>query len=46
MRKFDFSVILEAHAQLFDPHPFTWKTPTPPEGVQTQKFVFVLLFLA
>ena len=26
---------------LFGPHPFTWKTPTPPENIRTQKFGFV-----
>ena len=27
----------EGHAELFGPHPFTWKTPTPPEHIWTQK---------
>ena len=39
-----FSPGCEGHAELFGPHPFTWKTPTPPEDVRTQKFGFVLLF--
>ena len=25
------SLCFEGHAELFGPHPFTWKTPTPPE---------------
>ena len=29
----------------FCPHPFTWKTPTPPKDLRTQKFGFVLFFL-
>ena len=28
----------------FCPHPFTWKTPTPPENIRTKNFRFVLLF--
>ena len=36
---------VEGHAEVFGLHPFTWKTPTPAEGMQTQKFEFVLLFL-
>ena len=27
----------EGEHGLFDPHPFTWKTPTPPGGLRTQK---------
>ena len=27
----------EGGHELFDPHPFAWKTPTPPGGLQTQK---------
>ena len=42
-RKFDFPGF-EAHTKLFGPHPFTWKTPTPPENIRTQKFGFVLFF--
>ena len=34
----------EGHTELFGPHPFTWKTPTPPENIQTQKFRFGFLF--
>ena len=30
----------------FQPHPFTWKTPTPPENIRTKKFRFGFLFLA
>ena len=29
-KKFDFPDF-EGHTELFGPHPFTWKTPTPPE---------------
>ena len=29
-KKFD-SLGFEGHTELFGPHPFTWKTPTPPE---------------
>ena len=29
-KKFDFPGF-EGHTELFGPHPFTWKTPTPPE---------------
>ena len=36
----------EGHTELFGPHPFTWKTPTPPEKIWTQKFGFVLFFRA
>ena len=36
----------EGHTALFGPHPFTWKTPTPPENTRTQKFGFVLIFRA
>ena len=32
----------EGHTELFGPHPFMWKTPTPPENIQTQEFGFVL----
>ena len=28
----------EGDAELFGPHPFTWKTPTQPENIRTQKF--------
>ena len=35
----------EGHTDFFGPHPFTWKTPTPPEDIQTKKFGFGLLFL-
>ena len=36
----------EGHTEVFGPHPFTWKTPTPPENIQTQKLGFVLFFRA
>ena len=42
--KFGFS-LFEGHAELFGPHPFTSKTPTPPENIRTQNFGFVLFFL-
>ena len=32
-----FSGSFEGHAQPFDPNPFMWKNPGPPEGVWTQK---------
>ena len=35
-KKFD-SLGFEGHTELFGPHPFTWKTPTPPENIRTQK---------
>ena len=38
-KKFD-SLGFEGHTELFGPHPFTWKTPTPPENIRTQKFRF------
>ena len=34
------SLGFEAHTELFGPHTFTWKTPTPPEDIQTKKFPF------
>ena len=30
--------------ELFDPHPFAWKTPTPPGGLRTQKVNLCALF--
>ena len=42
-KKFDFPGF-EGHTELFGPHPFTWKTPTPPENIRTQKFRFLLFF--
>ena len=39
------SLGFEAHTELFGPHPFTWKTPTPPENSRTKKFRFGFLFL-
>ena len=36
----------EGHTELFGPHPFTWKTPIPPENVRTEKFGFGFLFRA
>ena len=44
-KKFDFPGF-EGHTELFGPHPFTWKAPTPPENIRTQKFGFVLFFRA
>ena len=44
-KKFDFPGF-EGHIEFFGPHPFTWKTPTPPENIRTQKFVFALFFRA
>ena len=44
-KKFD-SLGFEGHTELFGPHPFTWKTPTPPENIRTQKFRFGFLFRA
>ena len=44
-KKFDFPGF-EGHAELFGPHPFTRKTPTPPEDIRTKKFGFGFLFLA
>ena len=32
------------HTELLGPHPFTWKTPTPPENIRTKKFGFGFLF--
>ena len=32
--------------RIFGPHPFKWKTPTPPEDIRTQKFGVGLFFLA
>ena len=43
-KKFDFPGF-EGHTELFGPHPFTWKTPTPPEDIRTKKFGFGFLFL-
>ena len=39
------SLGFEGHTELFGPHPFTWKTPTPPEDVRTEQFGFGLLLL-
>ena len=36
----------EGHAELFSPDPFLWKSPTPPENIQTQKFGVLLFFVA
>ena len=40
---FDFPGF-EGHTELFGPHPFTRKTPTPPENIRTKKFGFGFLF--
>ena len=41
-QKFGF-LGLEGHTELFGPHPFTWKTPTPPEDIRTTKFRLILV---
>ena len=43
-KKFDVPGF-EGHTKLFGPHPFTWKTPTPPENIWTKKFGFGFLLL-
>ena len=40
------SLGFEGHTELFDPHTFTWKTPTPAEDIRTKQFGFGFLFLA
>ena len=40
------SLGFEGRTELFGPHPFKWKTPTPPEDTRTKKFGFGFLFLA
>ena len=42
-KKFD-SLGFEGHTELFGPHPFVWKTPTPPENIRAQKFRFGFVF--
>ena len=37
------SLGFEWRTQLFGPHPFTWKTPTPPEDIQTKELGFLFL---
>ena len=44
-KKFDFPGF-EGRMELFGPHPFTWKTPTPLENIRTKKFGFGFLFLS
>ena len=39
------SLSFEGHTKLFGPPSLTWKTPTPPEDIRTEKFGFVLIFL-
>ena len=34
----------EGGQELFDPHPFAWKAPTPPGGLRTQKVNLCALF--
>ena len=34
----------EGGHEVFDPHPFAWKTPTPPSGLRTQKVNLCALF--
>ena len=41
---FFFFLGFKGHTELYDPHPFTLKTPTSPEGVQTQKMDFDFVF--
>ena len=36
----------EGGKELFDPHPFAWKTVTPPGGLWTKKLAFLLFGLA
>ena len=38
------SLGFEGHAELFGPHPFMWKNPTPTENIRTKKFGFGCLF--
>ena len=45
LKKFDFPGF-EGHTELFGPHPFVWKTPTPPENIWAQKFGFGFVFRA
>ena len=42
-KKFDFPGF-DGHTEFFGPHPFTWKTPTPPENIRTKKFRFGFRF--
>ena len=42
-KKFDFPGF-EGHTELFGPHPFVWKTPTPPENIRAQRFRFGFVF--
>ena len=42
-KKFGFPGF-EGHTELFGPHPFVWKTPTPPENIRAQKFRFGFVF--
>ena len=35
------SLVLEGGNELLDPHPFTWKIPTPLEDIWRKKFVFL-----
>ena len=44
-KKFDFPGF-GGHTELFGPHPFVWKTPTPPENIRAQKFRFGFVFRA
>ena len=41
-----FALDFEGHTEIFGRRPFTWKTPTPPEDIETQKLEFLLPFLA
>ena len=42
-KKFNFPGF-EGHTELFGPHPFTWKTPTPPEQYPDSKVWVCALF--
>ena len=35
-----FSLGCEGHTEIFGPHPFTWKTHTPPKDIRIKKFGF------
>ena len=35
---------IKGRIELFGPHPFTWKTPTPLENIRTKKFGFGFFF--
>ena len=41
-----FSPGFRGHTELFGPHPFVWRNPTPPENIRAQKFRFGFVFRA